>query len=152
MQYRRWQRILVPTDFSRFSRTAVEYAHSLAETVNAELHVLHVARNLSDAVAEHGTVGLLEAGGSENDYDRWLAALLGERGAIRRVEAVRVGTDIAETIARYAQQQSIDLIILATHGRTGLAHLLMGSVTEKVLRLSPSPVLVLRSDLGGKPA
>jgi nucleotide-binding universal stress UspA family protein len=151
MQYRQWQRILVPTDFSRFSRTAIDYAHGLAEQINAELHVLHVARNLSDAVAEHGTVGLLDAGQGEDAYDRWLAALLGERGTIRRVEAVRVGHDTAEAIVCYAEKQTVDLIILATHGRTGLAHLLMGSVTEKVLRLSPCPVLVIRSDLGIKP-
>jgi universal stress protein A len=152
MQFRQWQRILVPTDFSKFSGAAVEYAHGLAEAGNAELHVLHVARNLSDAVAEHGAVGLLDPSQTEDAYDRWLAALLGERGTIRRVEAVRVGQDVAETIAHYAEKQQIDLIVLASHGRSGLAHLLMGGVAEKVFRLAPCPILVIRPGLDTKPA
>jgi len=149
MQYRRWQRILVPTDFSPFSVAAVEYAHALAEQLSAELHVLHVAHKLAEAVAEQGAVGLLDLSQGEDAYDRWLATLLGERGSVRRVEAVRLGHDTADTINHYAEQQKIDLIIIATHGRTGLAHLLMGSVAEKVVRAAVCPVLIIR---GEKPA
>jgi nucleotide-binding universal stress UspA family protein len=79
-----------------------------------------------------------------DEQTQWLAGLLGERGSIRRVEAVRVGSDVARAIVQYAVKQSIDLIVMATHGRTGLSHLLLGSVTESVLHEAPCPILVLR--------
>lgn len=151
MQFRPWQRILAPTDFSRFAESAVEYAHGLAERLGAELHVLHVGRSLDAVVAEHGAQGAVGPLDSEDDYDRWLASLLGESGTVRRVEAVRVGTDVARTIAHYAEKQTVDLIVMASHGRGGLAHLLMGSVAELVLRLAACPVLVIRP-ADGKPA
>lgn len=136
-------RILAPTDLSPFAERAVSYAHSLAEKFGAELHVLHVAGDLTEAARLHGTTGVNEPTG-DDDHDRWLAALLGEPGTVRRIEAVRIGTDVADTICQYARSQGADMIVLATHGRTGLSHLLMGSVAESVLRAAPCPVLVLR--------
>ena len=144
MQFRPWQRILAPTDFSRFAESAVEYAHGLAERLGAELHVLHVGKNLDEVVAEYGAQGTVGPLNTQDDYDRWLASLLGERGTVRRVEAVRVGPDVAQAIAHYAEKQTIDLIVIASHGRGGLAHLLMGSVAEQVLRRAACPVLVIR--------
>jgi nucleotide-binding universal stress UspA family protein len=141
----KWERILVPTDFSRFANSAVGYAHALAEKCGAELHVLHVVKSYADAVAEHGLTGSLGPGAEQDDYDRWLAGLLGEPGTVRRVTAVRVGDDVAETVARYCDKQHIDLIVLATHGRTGLRHLFFGSTAEKVMRTAPCPVLSLRT-------
>jgi len=140
----RWERILVPTDFSPFANGAVGYAHALAEKVNAELHVLHVVRDIGEAVAEHGAVGTLDPAGSQDEADQWLASLLGEAGTVRRVEALRVGDDVAATVVKYAKAHGIDLIVMATHGRTGLTHLLAGSVTEKVLRHAPCPLLAIR--------
>lgn len=140
----KWERILVTTDFSRFANSAVTYAHQLAEVVKAELHVLHVVRDLSEAVAEHGATGVFDTNTPEDARDAWLGELLGERGTTNRVDAVRVGTDVAATIAEYARKHDIDLIVMATHGRTGLTHALLGSVTENTLRQSPCPVLALR--------
>jgi universal stress protein A len=139
----RLDRILAPTDLSPFAERAVAYAHGLAEKFGAELHVLHVAADLTEAAKLHGATGVVEPAG-QDEYDRWLAGLLGEAGNVRRVEAVRIGGDVAETIDKYARELDIDLIVLATHGRTGLSHLLMGSVAESVLRAAPCPVLVLR--------
>jgi nucleotide-binding universal stress UspA family protein len=139
----RLERILAPTDLSPFAERAVAYAHGLAEKFGAELHVLHVAADLTEAAKLHGATGVVEPAG-QDDYDRWLAGLLGEAGNVRRVEAVRIGGDVADTIDRYAREQAIDLIVLATHGRTGLSHLLLGSVAESVLRAAPCPVLILR--------
>jgi nucleotide-binding universal stress UspA family protein len=144
MQFQPWQRILAPTDFSGFAEAAVEYAHGLAERLGAELHVLHVGRSLDAVVAEHGAQGTVGPLDTEDDYGRWLASLLGERGTVRRVEAVRVGPDAAQAIAHYAEKNTIDLIVMASHGRSGLAHLLMGSVAENVLRSAACPVLVIR--------
>lgn len=139
-----WNRILAPTDLSPFAEKAVHYAHRLAESLGAELHVLHVARDAAELSKLAAVTGVVDPDNLSDDYHRWLAALLGERGTIRRVEAVRVGGDTAETIRLYAEQQEVDLIVMATHGHTGLLHLLAGGVAEKMLRVSPCPVLVIR--------
>jgi len=150
MQFQPWQRILAPPAFSRFAESVVAYAHGLAERLGAELHVLHIGKSLDAVVAEYGAQGTVGPLSTEDDYDRWLASLLGERGTVRRVEAVRVGPDVARAIAHYAEKQTVDLIVMASHGRGGLAHLLMGSVAEQVLRLAACPVLVIRP-AGEKP-
>jgi len=139
-----WQRILATTDFSRFGSQAVAYAHDLAERFGAELHVLTVADN-ADAVARHGgATGLLEPADATDERWAWLAALHGEQGTLRRIDAIVIGTNVAEKIVHYATQHQIDLIVMASHGRTGLAHLWLGSITEKVARSAPCPVLVIR--------
>lgn len=137
-------KILAPTDLSPPAEEAVQYAHALAERFGAELHVLHVTADLAEAARLHGATGVIDTSATADDYDRWLAGLLGEAGSVRRVEAVRINSDIAGTICRYAQSEAIDLIVMATHGRTGLTHLLLGSVAEQVLRSAPCPVLTIR--------
>jgi len=137
-----WNRILATTDLSPFANRAVTYAHQLAEEHKAELHVLHVVGSVSAMVAEHGASGMLDPE-DENSRSGWLAGLLGEAGSIRRVEVVRVGHDIPQTIVHYAKNNGMDLIVIATHGRTGLSHALVGSVAEKVLRAAACPVLAI---------
>jgi universal stress protein A len=145
----RLEKILAPTDLSPPAEAAVRYAHMLAEKFAAELHVLHVAADLDEAARLHGATGVLDVGAGADAYDQWLAALLGEPGTVRRVEAVRIGSDVADTICKYASSQAIDLIVMATHGRTGLTHLLMGSIAESVLRAAPCPLLTMRPAGGG---
>ena len=140
----RLDKILAPTDLSPSAEAAVRYAHGLAERFGAELHVLHMAADLTEAARLHGATGVVDSSPGADEYDRWLAALLGEAGAVRRVEVVRIGTDVAAAICQYAQSEGIDLIVMATHGRTGLTHLLMGSVAEHVLRAAPCPLLTIR--------
>jgi nucleotide-binding universal stress UspA family protein len=139
-----WNRILAPTDLSPTAERAVRYAHTLAEALGSELHVLHVAQDAAELSVYVPATGVVDPDNLSDDYHRWLATLLGERGTIRRVEAVRIGADVAETIRAYAEQQEIDLVVMGTHGRTGLLHLLAGSVAEKMLRVSPCPVLTIR--------
>jgi universal stress protein A len=138
----KWNRILVTTDFSAFANRAVNYAHALAEEHGAELHVLHVVPSIAAMVAEHGTSGAMGPQ-DEQEGSQWLATLLGESGKVRRVEAVRVGHEVPQTIVHYAKNNGIDLIVIATHGRTGLSHALLGSIAELVLRLAPCPVLAI---------
>jgi nucleotide-binding universal stress UspA family protein len=138
-------RILAPTDRSAFSEKAVVYARNLAKQFAAELHVLRVVADEDKALAEYATTGIVDPGRGD-DQARWLGELVGETGDVRRVEAVQVGTNVPEAIVRYARHNDIDLIVLATHGRTGLTHLLMGSVAEKVVRSAPCPVLTLRPE------
>jgi universal stress protein A len=141
----KWQRILAPTDRSSFSEKAVAYAHELAQSCGAELHVLRVLDG-DKAVTEFALTGVLDASQQNDEYHRWIAELVGEAGDVRRIEAVRGGADVAEAILRYAQHNRIDVIVMATHGRTGLTHLFLGSVAEQVMRAAACPVLTLRPD------
>jgi nucleotide-binding universal stress UspA family protein len=139
-----WQHILATTDFSPFGNKAVAYAHELAEKSGAELHVLTVAENADVAARQGGATGVLEPADASDERWAWLAELHGETGKVRRIDAVVIGKKTAEKIAEYAQKHDIDLIVMASHGRTGIKHAMLGSVTEKVIRSVHCPVLVLR--------
>jgi nucleotide-binding universal stress UspA family protein len=147
-----WQRILAATDFSPCGNEAVKAAHALAEKLGAELHVLHVTADSYAYSAEFAITGVLEPQDGEGETKAWLAALLGETGGVRRVETLRLDQDVAHGINDYARKRHIDLIVMATHGRTGLARFWLGSKTEEVMRSAPCPVLVIRPEreaLGG---
>ena len=142
------KRILLATDFSEYSAAARKYACAFADQFHAELHVLHVIQDLAPLVPEPGV-----AIPPTTDYLKELeenATLMLERvldpqwsagKTIKRV--VRQGPPFLE-IVRYAKETGIDLIVIGTLGRTGLAHVFMGSVAEKVVRKSPCPVLSVR--------
>lgn len=133
--------VLVAVNFDEASNIALAYARSIAKTFGARLHVLHVMQNLflrpmandPRAVEEGITRRLLD---SLTDEDRT---------ALRAVPVIRKSDEPAEEIVKYADSEGIDLIVMGTHGRPGLAHLLMGSVAEKVVRTAPCPVLTLRN-------
>jgi nucleotide-binding universal stress UspA family protein len=142
----KWQRILAPTDHSAFAQKAVDYARGLAKQFTAELHVLRVMADADKAISEHAVTGVIDSTDENDEYHRWLKELVGETGDVRRIETVQIGTDVPAAILQYAKRNDIDLIVMATHGRTGLTHLVMGSVAEQVLRTAPCPVLTLRPE------
>jgi universal stress protein A len=142
------QRILLPTDFSEFSAAARMYACAFADQFQAELHVLHVIQDLAPLVPEPGAAlapPLDYLRELELNANAMLERSLDAQWAVGKkiVKAVRQGPPYGE-IVRYAQEMNIDLIVIGTHGRSGLAHMLMGSVAEKVVRKSPCPVLTVR--------
>ena len=141
------RRILFPTDFSEHADYAWPYALQFAQEFGAQVHLLHV-------VARPPRVS--ESYAMNFDPEKFTQALTQEASATlarlhqiaqdRNVEsqtAVRVGIDFHEIID-YARTNQIDLIVMATHGRTGLAHALVGSVAEKVVRKAPCPVLTIK--------
>jgi nucleotide-binding universal stress UspA family protein len=141
--------ILAPTDFSPHAEAAMRYACGLAERLGSTLHLLHV---LPDVVPV-GPDPMLAPSLPPEYYTETEAqslealgkALHPDWGRPTSVEvAVRWGTAV-EGIVGYASERSIDLIVLATHGRTGLKHVLLGSVAERIVRESPCPVLTIRS-------
>lgn len=140
--------ILVPVDFSVFSERALNYACSLAEQFESEIHLLYVKDAFSCIFPEVGmpTYGTGEflAHQAAIASDR-LAALPGEQrqGGLQIVRQIRDGTPYAEII-NYAGEASVDLIVMGTHGRSGLDHVLLGSVATHVVRESPCPVLTVR--------
>lgn len=141
------KRILFPTDFSDAAAPALEHACSFAAQFGAELHILHVvAETLPVIVPEYGGVVW-----PEEYFERAEAAArrsldelpAGEwTGQLRVVRATRRGAAHAE-IVRYASEHEIDLICMGTHGRSGLMHVLIGSVAERVVRLAACPVLTV---------
>lgn len=143
-------RILVPTDFSDNAKQALRYGRALATTFGAELHLLHVLQDLVSVLPEPGLAFPPPGdymGELQESAERALQQLLSSPDAkpLSVVRETRQGPPFLE-IVRYAQEAEIDLIVLGTHGRTGLAHILLGSVAEKVVRKAPCPVLTVRPD------
>jgi nucleotide-binding universal stress UspA family protein len=124
---------------------AVGYAHTLAEKDSAELHVLHIAANSNEAAVRHGIAGTSEPRADDSsEHKQWRDAILGENGTIKRIDVIQIGADVSQKIIAYANAQQIDLIVMASHGRSGLSHFWLGSVAEQVIRSASCPVLVLR--------
>jgi nucleotide-binding universal stress UspA family protein len=143
------KRILFPFDFSELSLHGFRYARSFAETYGAELHVLHVVDEAYQFWMAMGPnsvpIGpppeeLISA--SSRELEKFVAEQLSDADFPVRTE-VQMGWPFMEII-RYAREKKIDLIVLGTHGRSGLKHVLLGSVAEKVVRKAPCPVLTIR--------
>jgi nucleotide-binding universal stress UspA family protein len=142
-------RILVPIDFSDNGEWALKYAAALAEKFNSEIHLLHV---LQDVIGV-GTPEVGTAFASPGDFVKELRASAqnglqkiadSDLAAGKKiVQVVRDGQPFVEII-RYAREELADLIVMGTHGRTGLVHVLMGSVAERVVRKAACPVLTVR--------
>jgi nucleotide-binding universal stress UspA family protein len=144
-----FSRILVPTDFSPPSDAALEYARILAAKFGSTLRILHVIDDPSDSSA-------FVSDGFAPSTEDIRAALLGlarkrldhlmtlvDRSRYNAHSDAVFGTP-ATAIIDYAMATGTSLIVMGTHGRTGLAHLLMGSVAEQVVRTAPCPVLTVR--------
>jgi universal stress protein A len=142
--------ILVPVDYSECSKASVRYAGELAANVGASLVIVHVwdrptyaaetvlvrqpgeaQRSLADLIREN----------AERDMSEFLATLALPAG-VKFTHRLASG-DPAATLLNELKSGAFDLIVLGTHGRTGLVHLLLGSVAEKLVRLSPVPVLTV---------
>lgn len=142
----RFQNILFPTDFSDCSMVALDYARDLAEKFHGTLHVLTVVYDLS---APPGVVPfpasyqamLTDLENSARDHVEKVASQI--KGVKKIHTAVRKGMEDQE-ILRYAESEKVDLIVMGTHGRRGLEHLIIGSTAEKVIRRATAPVLTIR--------
>lgn len=141
----RIKRILVPVDFSENSRKAVTYASAFARQFGASLTFLHAVQ-VNYAYGEFGAIDFTSLeremrSGAQKELD----ALLGTaRAAGLDAEAlIREGSP-AKVIAEVASECAADLLVISTHGYTGLKHVLMGSIAEHVVRYAPCPVLVVR--------
>lgn len=141
-----FRRILVPHDFSPPATRALKLAAELAKEHGGRLDVLHVVTPVppiagfppGEAVAFIPPVDILE--GAQKSLERLVARTLGRRGP-RAACSVVIGDPYQRILAA---ARRADTIVMATSGRTGLAHLIVGSVAEKVVRHSPVPVLTIR--------
>ena len=142
------KRILVPHDFSETSSEAVRYGMALARTFGARLYFLHVGLQAIDQFDVEFPTGL-EASMKDKLRDRLLQVVTPQEDAEFNPEfAVRIGVPASEII-RYAADENVDLIVMGTHGRGFVGHMIMGSVAERVVRTSPCPVLTVRKPTHG---
>jgi len=138
--------ILVPFDFSEYSEKAFTWALAMAEQWGARLRLLHVVPlpiYSSNVLGVHFNVADVEAR-LQTDAEARIQEVVSSVGK----PAVPVDTQIIRgepftDICRVAEQEKIDLIIMGSQGRTGLSHVLLGSVAERVVRYAPCPVLVV---------
>lgn len=141
------EKILLSTDFSDYSLSAAEYATHLAKVNGAELHLLHVIEKTPpiltirslDLSAEKIVSSIQQE--AEENLATVISGLEKDSGLKIKGQIAR-GLDFQEIVG-YSEKNDIDMIVLATHGRTGVLHTLLGSVAEKVIRYSKVPVLVI---------
>jgi len=139
--------ILFPTDFSNGARAAMDHAASLAQDYHARLILLYVIQDISIAEwyipSSLSVADLLEdmQKSATKEMDKWAVEVSAK---VKDVEKMVVrGVPFVEII-RTAKDTQADLIVIGTHGRTGIDHLLFGSTAEKVVRKAPCPVLTVR--------
>ena len=143
----KFERILCPLDFSEFSARAFDYAHSLARRYKSKLlieHVLHLAFSAYPSYFNPEVTDKVS-----QDLSAFAQEQLNEFAGKHTSEGIQIESfvhedDVTDTILAFAQKQAVDLIVMGTHGRHGLDHILLGSVTEKVLRKARCPVLAVR--------
>lgn len=139
--------VLFPTDFSNGARAAMDYALSLAKDYNARLILLYVIQDIS--IAEWYIPSSISATDLVEDMQKSAGKEMEKWGAeasskVKDVEKMVVrGVPFVEII-RTAKEKKADMIVIGTHGRTGIDHMLFGSTAEKVVRKSPCPVLTVR--------
>jgi nucleotide-binding universal stress UspA family protein len=143
--------VLVPTDFSEPAETALKYGKAFSESFDASLHLVHVLDESALVYPWTSPDGMPIALGearSEMEHmvnDRLNRVLTdAERQKYSAHVSMLCGNPFME-IVEYANSQNIDLIVMGTHGRGPIAHMLMGSVAEKVVRKAPCPVLTVRT-------
>lgn len=142
-----YDQILLPTDGSKGTAAAARHAGELAATYQATVHVLSVV----DGHGQFGTATAAAAAEAWTDAERDRAedaieATVAELPDGTETASVIRGGDPKAQIVAYAEEAELDLIVMGTHGRTGLDHYLIGSVAEKVVRRSPVPVMTVRLD------
>jgi nucleotide-binding universal stress UspA family protein len=141
-------KILCPVDFSEASAVALRSAQELAHRFGAKLLVAHVLDEPAYSVEQAGGSRSALVSEYESNMKTKLREFTSELDRSLTVEVLTARGSAAETIAKLAGQEGCDLIVMGTHGRTGLRHVLIGSVTERVLRLSDVPVLTMRAQTG----
>ena len=145
------KRILVPVDFSANSLHALDYAVDFSKPFKAELMVLFVVEPIYYAVPDFaGGAAAAIGGAARRAAPQRPRAAPAARAALRQAphQAARAPADAAaayQAIVDTAKKVKADLIVMATHGRTGVSHLLLGSVAERVVRAAPCPVLTVRA-------
>jgi len=140
------KKILCPVDFSEFTNDIIMFAVEIAKRFDAELHLLHVIPNLNyftpyeSFMTPENLVAIERSIEKEveKDFEK-----IAKKIDIPFKKVIKTGVAFVEIID-YIKEESISLVVMGTHGRSGIEHILIGSVAEKVVRKSPCPVLTIR--------
>lgn len=139
-------KILVPVDFSEHSTKALKYAIAFAEQFGAELVVVHIVEQMMyPGDWMYPPIAVTEWAGEKREQVLGKLAELTASAKVKTEHMVRIGRAWQE-IGEIAIEKECDLVVIATHGYTGLKHVLLGSVAEKVIRHAHCPVLTVRAD------
>jgi universal stress protein A len=146
MEVDMFKKIVCPVDFSEFTDGIIKYAVSLAAKYDAELHLFHVIPNLNyftpyESFLTPENIVLIEKNIEkevEKDFEKIIKGI-----DVPAKKIIKTGVVFIEIID-YIKEENIDLVVMGTHGRSGIEHILIGSVAEKILRKSPCPVLTIR--------
>ena len=141
-----FKKIVCPVDFSEFTDEILNYAVDIAKKYNAELHLIHIIPNLNyftpyeSFLTPENLIAIERNIEKEvdKDFDKITKTL---DMSVKKV--VKTGVTFVEIID-YIKTEGIDLVVMGTHGRSAIEHILIGSVAEKVVRKSPCPVLTIR--------
>lgn len=141
-----FKKILCPVDFSQFTQEVINYALDLAKKYGAELHLMHVVPNMTyftpyESFLTPENLVAIEKN-IQDEVERDFAKLHKGNGVPTKT-VIRTGVPFVEIID-YAKSESIDLIVMGTHGRSAIENILIGNVAEKVVRKSPCPVMTIR--------
>ena len=142
-----FSKILVPVDFSEYTADILKHAMEIARRFDSTIHLIHVIPNMDyftpyeSFMAAENMVAVQK--GIEAEVRKDLDEMAKGISGIPVVKTVRTGVSFVE-IVDYVRTEGMDLVVMATHGRGGLEHIIIGSVAEKVVRRSPCPVLTIR--------
>jgi len=137
------KKILAPTDFSELSAEGVRYACKLAKDIGAQVTVFNVV-----ILDESNVVGKGEMEAHEKRLSEFTNKIAGRRTDDFKIREIVVTGQAYAAIVDYAEKERADLIVISSHGRSGLSRMLIGSVTDKLLRGATCPILVVPA--GGK--
>jgi len=144
------KQILVPTDFSDNAQNALDYAIDLAKQTSAKLHLLHtpviptyLLMDLSYSPGPEAITRILNE--AQDALDKQAKRV--EEAGIEHFSAIREGT-VHEVIRDYAREHDVDLVVVGTHGRSGVSRLMYGSVTERVVKTVHTPIIVVPPGAG----
>lgn len=144
----RIKKILLPTDLSPASISAFKYAKSLAEKYGASIYILHVLENIP-VLAIHAldlTLERIEKNMTENAKIQLEKIVKENLKTKNKVQIfIRKGV-VDDEIVKFADEKKIDLIVMGTHGRTGIEYTLLGSIAEKIVRKAKCPVLTVKPE------
>jgi nucleotide-binding universal stress UspA family protein len=142
-----FSKILVPIDFSEYTDEILEYATEIARKFGASLHLIHVIPTMDYFTPYESFITPENVEAAQQaiavDVKKHLEETAGRISGITVARAVLTGAAFVE-ITQYAESEGIDLIVMGTHGRGGIEHLLLGSVAGRVIRRAPCPVLTIR--------
>ncbi len=141
-----FKKILCPVDFSQYTQDVINCAADLAKKYGGELHVMHVVPNMTyftpyESFLTPENLVAIERN-IEDEVESNFTKLL-KNESVPTKSIIKTGAPFVEIID-YAKSESIDLIVMGTHGHSGIEHILIGNVAEKVVRKSPCPVMTIR--------